>query len=127
MGTALAGTAHATSTEDPPGGRNASSFTLSISSGAQHSGGDVRTVTLKCSPEPSGTHPQATAACAALDKVHGDFELLMPQAPVQACTLEWDPVTVKAEGTWKGRNLSFERTYGNYCVAKFSSAQVFSF
>ncbi len=72
----------------------------------------AETWTLTCDP-PGGTHPDAEAACGALERVRRD-----PFAPVPAgmlCTQVYGgPQTATITGTWQGRSVhaSYRRTDG---------------
>ncbi|MEV7009790.1 SSI family serine proteinase inhibitor [Streptosporangium sp. NPDC051022] len=85
----------------------------------------VRHALLMCDP-PRGTHPAAVEACEALIPVHGDPGALTP-LPGVVCTTQYDPVTVTATGTWDGRFIRFEHTYGNACTLYAETGSVFSF
>ncbi|MFE0106053.1 SSI family serine proteinase inhibitor [Streptomyces sp. NPDC059009] len=85
----------------------------------------IRGVLLRCAPEPSGHHPRAAAACAALDEVHGDFDALRGEP--RMCTKEFDPVTVSATGTHRGRMTGWHKTYPNACVLLAETGPVFDF
>ncbi|MFB7279282.1 SSI family serine proteinase inhibitor [Streptomyces hydrogenans] len=83
----------------------------------------ARTVTLHCDPA-GGDHPRAAAACDDLDTSAGRVE----RAPGDtACVLLYDPVEVRAEGVWRGRPVSFARTYGNTCELHARTGAVFAF
>ncbi|MEU1474679.1 protease inhibitor [Streptomyces sp. NPDC005760] len=84
-----------------------------------------RAVTLTCAPTSSGTHPAASAACAELRAVQGDFDALGAGSDAM-CTKEYAPVVVTVEGVWRGQRVSYERTFANECV-KSSSGTVFAF
>ncbi|CCH34740.1 SSI family serine proteinase inhibitor [Actinosynnema sp. NPDC047251] len=79
---------------------------------------------LTCEPT-GGSHPGATLACAALDPVAGQFADLSEDGVV--CTLQYDPVTVVATGTWRGETREFTAEYGNPCHAKAATGPVFDF
>ncbi|GGR53512.1 SSI family serine proteinase inhibitor [Streptomyces roseolus] len=81
--------------------------------------------TLTCSPSASGTHPYAASACAELRRVDGDLDALRP-TPGVMCPMHFDPVVVTVDGVWEGRNVSYERTFGNTCV-KSTYGSVFAF
>ncbi|MFJ5152064.1 subtilase-type protease inhibitor [Streptomyces sp. NPDC088353] len=85
-----------------------------------------RAVTLSCAPTSFGTHPAATEACAELRGADGDFAALTADDRV-ACTREYNPVVVTAQGVWQGRRVSYERTYANECVKNASMTSVFAF
>lgn len=80
---------------------------------------------LMCDP-PRGTHPDPFAACEALIPVGGDPAALTP-LPGVICPTHYDPVTVTATGSWDGRFIHFERTYGNACSLYAETGPVFSF
>ncbi|MBT2505688.1 protease inhibitor SIL-V5 [Streptomyces sp. ISL-98] len=85
----------------------------------------IRGVMLNCPPKPSGHHPEAAAACAALDKANGEFDAL----PVDShpCTKRFDPVTVSATGTWRDRPTAWNKTYSNPCELDVATGAVFRF
>ncbi|MFE1436143.1 subtilase-type protease inhibitor [Streptomyces griseoaurantiacus] len=85
-----------------------------------------RAVTLSCAPTPSGTHPAPAEACAELRTVDGDPASLSPGAGV-LCTKEYDPVVVTVEGVWRGKRLSYERSFANPCVKNAYGPAVFAF
>ncbi|GAB6900121.1 SSI family serine proteinase inhibitor [Kineosporia succinea] len=74
--------------------------------------GEKTTWTLTCDPV-GGTHPDAAAACAALEK-NGE-QSLPPVAADQMCTqIFGGEQTATITGTWKGEKVdaSFSRTDG---------------
>ncbi|WP_282794490.1 SSI family serine proteinase inhibitor [Streptomyces sp. CC224B] len=85
----------------------------------------IRGVRLSCVPEPSGPHPFAGRACAELDQARGDLDALPKEN--RACTKRFDPVTVSATGTHRGRPVTWHRTYGNACEMAASTGHVFRF
>ncbi|MEE1755414.1 SSI family serine proteinase inhibitor [Streptomyces sp. SP18CS02] len=85
----------------------------------------IRGVRLHCAPEPYGPHPDAKGACAALARVGGDLDRLAGRS--RACTKRSEPVTVGADGTWKGRAVDWSRTYGNACLLDAATGPVFRF
>ena len=84
----------------------------------------IAEVTLKCDPT-GGSHIDAEATCATLDGVNGDLDALPPLD--QLCPVIYQPVTIEVGGSWRGSVVSFEREYGNLCVAGDQSAGVFRF
>ncbi|GAA4000932.1 hypothetical protein GCM10022247_21880 [Allokutzneria multivorans] len=88
-------------------------------------GDQVRRTTLTCQPH-GGTHPNATAACADLQQAHGNFANL-PGAKDKSCTMEYNPVDVKALGTWRGAPVEFNRHFGNPCTVNAAMGPVFRF
>ncbi len=85
----------------------------------------IRGLKLMCAPEPSGHHPRAAEACAALDAVDGDLDQL-PEHPT-GCTKEYDPVTVTAAGAHRGQDIAWHRTYANDCLRHAATDPVFDF
>ncbi|MGD6746996.1 SSI family serine proteinase inhibitor [Streptomyces sp. BH106] len=85
----------------------------------------VRGVLLNCAPKPSGHHPYAAEACAALDAVGGDLDALPVEQ--QICTKQYDPVTVAATGTYRGKAITWHKTFGNACEMNASTGHVFRF
>ncbi|MFZ3495549.1 subtilase-type protease inhibitor [Streptomyces sp. 5.8] len=116
----------------PTGGESLyapSALVLSVTDGDgdEAAGGTVlRAVTLVCAPRPGGTHPDPDAACAELQAHAPDLDALAEPRPDAACTREWSPLTVTAEGVWQGRRMSYSYTYANPCALWNSTGTVFS-
>lgn len=87
----------------------------------------LRAVTLVCAPTPGGTHPDPAAACAELRSNAPALDALAAPEPGTACTREWNPTTVTAEGVWQGRRLTYAYTYANPCGMRNSSGTLFDF
>ncbi|GAA2936020.1 SSI family serine proteinase inhibitor [Streptomyces enissocaesilis] len=85
----------------------------------------IRGVLLKCPPGGPGHHPDAAGACAALDKADGDLDRLSGNP--RACTKQYEPVTVSAKGSWRGRAAAWQKTYPNACVLDAATGPVFRF
>lgn len=85
-----------------------------------------RAVTLSCAPSASGSHPDATDACADLRAVGGDLGQLSPRGGV-LCTKLYDPVVVTVQGVWQGKRVDYERTFTNECVKNSYGTAVFAF
>jgi hypothetical protein len=85
----------------------------------------MRGVLLRCEPAPAGPHPDAAAACEALDAAGGDPGRL-PGSP-HPCTKEYDPVTAHAAGEWRGRPTVWHKTYANACELDAETGVVFRF
>lgn len=79
--------------------------------------------TLNCFPSRGSTHPRPLRACLTLARAGGDLAALPKQN--RPCTMIHKPVTVVAEGTWRGRAAGYAHTYPNRCVADAQSAGVF--
>ncbi|MGI5484048.1 SSI family serine proteinase inhibitor [Streptomyces lavendofoliae] len=92
------------------------------------SGGDeswIRGVRLRCSPRPSGPHPDAEGACAALDAARGNPDRLVTDP--HPCTKRFDPVTARAVGEWRGLRMDWRKTYPNACVLDTATGPLFRF
>jgi len=98
-------------------------LTLTIATGESPTPALRRTV-LRCTPT-GGSHPRATAACAALRKVDGNLAKL--SVSTGPCTMEYAPRTVTAIGTWRGRAVRFQHTYGNTCAMRNQAGPVYRF
>lgn len=105
----------------PASARPVTSLTLSLRAEAE--GSPVRVVTLTCSPN-GGTHPHAAQACAALATVRGDAGALTSDV---MCTMVYEPVVGTLNGRWRGRSVTFEHTYSNWCAATCQTQDVFRF
>ncbi len=103
----LAGTAACSSTPAAPAPSAGTSLTISVDPGK---GGTPVEWTLTCDP-PGGSHPDPSAACAALTGAD-------PFAPVptdRVCAQVFGgPQTATVTGTWQGKpvNATFSRTDG---------------
>ncbi|MFJ1967872.1 protease inhibitor [Streptomyces sp. NPDC087903] len=85
-----------------------------------------RAVTLNCAPTASGTHPAPALACAELRAADGDFDVLTARDDV-TCTKQYAPVVVTVDGVWRGKRVSYERTFANECVKSSLGVSVFAF
>lgn len=90
----------------------------------QHEGDPLRVGTLRCEPA-GGRHRSPEVACAQLAAVTGDFTALLVH-PDRACTMHVDPVRVTATGTWDGRRVSYDETFGNPCMLFVETGAVFN-
>ncbi|MGH8792023.1 MAG: SSI family serine proteinase inhibitor [Stackebrandtia sp.] len=97
----------------PPQG----SFDLTV-----EKGGDVfAEATLSCSPN-GGTHSDAKAACKQLKAANGQVgDIPAEDGP---CTLEYDPVVLVSDGTWKGEDVTYSEEFSNLCVGLLSTGSV---
>lgn len=86
--------------------------------------GEMKVGTLRCGPD-GGSHPSASRACDQLGRVGGDISQLNEQ-PQTLCTLEYDPVTATAHGTWEGEVVNFHETFPNRCAMYSYTGSVFS-
>ncbi len=87
--------------------------------------GAVSQVELLCHPT-GGTHPQAAAACAALDAAGGAPDRLTPVTGV-FCYQLYQPVTASVTGSWLGKPVRWEQTFGNGCELHTRTGPVFRF
>ncbi|ONI79467.1 hypothetical protein ALI144C_27095 [Actinosynnema sp. ALI-1.44] len=86
----------------------------------------VRTLGCDQFPEATaGTHPRREQSCTELAKVNGDFKKLPTNSEPRICTMEFNPVTARATGTYKGKRVDFEAVYSNPCVAAADSSDIF--
>jgi hypothetical protein len=76
--------------------------------------GAAHRVSLYCDPD-GGDHVNASDACDQMRSVNGDVARLRAQQG--ACTLQYAPVRVSAEGTWHGEPRHYTKTYSNRCKA----------
>ncbi|MET9552084.1 subtilase-type protease inhibitor [Streptomyces sp. NPDC006645] len=105
-----------------------SALVLTVTDGADHQSGTVRrAVTLSCAPTPSGSHPDAVAACAELKENGAKFDSITTAGTNRVCTKEWEPVTVTADGVWDGRRVDFVHTFSNSCAMNGGRGAVFTF
>ncbi len=96
-----------------------STYMLSV----QH-GHSLQFANLTCEPS-GGLHARAEQACLALSGVDGRIDGLSTGQAM--CTLEHDPVRVKASGTWRGQTRTFEAEFPNPCVMRAETGPVFDF
>ncbi|OKK17426.1 alkaline protease [Streptomyces sp. CB00455] len=105
-----------------------SALVLGVSAGDDSATGTVlRAVTLVCAPAPGGTHPNPAAACAELRANAARLDRVTAPGPGTACTKEWNPMTVTADGVWQGRRLKYEYTFGNPCGLRATTGALFGF
>ncbi|MFD4243414.1 SSI family serine proteinase inhibitor [Streptomyces sp. NPDC058525] len=105
-----------------------SALVLGVTAGDDTATGTVlRVVTLVCAPTPGGTHPDPAAACAELRSNAPALDALAAPEPGTACTREWNPMTVTADGVWQGRRLNYEYTFANPCGMRNTSGTLFDF
>ncbi|WP_461153281.1 SSI family serine proteinase inhibitor [Saccharopolyspora tripterygii] len=78
---------------------------------------------LKCHPA-GGTHQHAAKACDELEKVNGDFTAMQANVS-KVCTMQYQPVTAKIEGKWRGKEVSYSQTFSNSCTMQVKTGVVF--
>ncbi|GAA2790052.1 SSI family serine proteinase inhibitor [Crossiella cryophila] len=84
-----------------------------------------KVATLTCEPT-GGTHQQRAKACAQLVAAHGQVANLAGDPDSQVCTMDYRPVTVTLKGIWQGQPLAYQKTYGNGCVLRGMTGDVFA-
>ncbi|MGW1835356.1 SSI family serine proteinase inhibitor [Streptomyces sp. BBFR2] len=84
----------------------------------------IRGVLLRC-PDGRDHHPRHDAACAALTWARGDLDAL--RGTPHACTKQYAPVTVTAEGEWRGLRIDWQRTFANACTMDAATGPLFRF
>lgn len=128
----LATTAQATAAPAQPartGGLYApTELVLTVGQGESRATATVqRAATLSCRPTATGTHPTPKAACTQLRAVSGDLTKVTGAVSNRACTREWSPIVVTADGVWEGRRVSYTYTYANSCVMADGKGRIFEF
>ncbi len=78
-----------------------------------------------CNPI-GGKHPHVSEVCASLNDSRGSFENLNVDSSVY-CAMMYSPVTVGAEGVWRGRRISYQETFGNPCELRKATGNIFNF
>lgn len=78
---------------------------------------------LKCHPA-GGTHQHASKACEELEKVNGDFTAMQANVS-KVCTMQYQPVTAKIEGKWRGKEINYTQTFSNSCTMQVKTGVVF--
>ncbi|MEV0898042.1 SSI family serine proteinase inhibitor [Actinoplanes sp. NPDC049802] len=84
----------------------------------------AKAVDLTCDPA-GGDHPHARQACTVLRGIGGDPKRL--KSGDSFCFLLYAPVTARLKGTWRGRSVTWERTYGNSCEMARATGVLFRF
>ncbi|WP_405940910.1 subtilase-type protease inhibitor [Streptomyces sp. NBC_00207] len=107
-----------------------SAMVFTVAQGDDDASTVVRASTLSCAPTALGTHPDPRSACAALNSTDGTLDrLLASPDPDHACPMHYAPVTVTADGVWKGSRVAWKHTFSNSCVmsATLNGNAVFAF
>ncbi|MFE7135625.1 SSI family serine proteinase inhibitor, partial [Streptomyces sp. NPDC057638] len=73
----------------------------------------IRGVLLECPPSGPGQHPDPPGACADLAAADGDLDAL--RGDPHPCTLEYAPVVATADGTFRGRRISWRKEFASAC------------
>ncbi|MEV0191748.1 SSI family serine proteinase inhibitor [Kitasatospora purpeofusca] len=98
---------------------------LTVAHGETPVAGTPHVAVLACPPGGTTTHPDPVTACHLLDSVNGDLGRL--DVDPGPCNQVYDPYTVTASGTYRGRPLTFQHTYGNHCVLLRTTGAFFDF
>ncbi|MFD3659507.1 SSI family serine proteinase inhibitor [Streptomyces sp. NPDC058659] len=86
----------------------------------------IRFVCLDCPGSEGRNQPFAREACRDLRTADGDFDRL-PGQSTAFCSNDSTAVTVTAHGTFRGREVQWERTYENDCALMLATGPVFEF
>jgi hypothetical protein len=86
--------------------------------------GYATAVTLRCDP-PGGAHPKPSAACRTLNNVGARPARLKPARTM--CTMIYAPITAQIAGRWRGKKISWSKTYGNTCEMTRATGVLFRF
>lgn len=84
----------------------------------------AKVVHLTCRPA-GGDHPRPVQACATLRDIDGNPARLKPGDAF--CMLLYAPVTARVQGTWEGRSVRWQQTYGNSCEMARATGVLFQF
>jgi hypothetical protein len=103
----------------PPKESPVGCFALSITS--KTNGALLAKATLTCDPT-GGSHPRAEVACKQLSDAEGYIEAI--PADEGPCTREFNPVILRASGTWDGEDRRFEGEFANPCVGSRATGGV---
>ncbi|TPQ18869.1 SSI family serine proteinase inhibitor [Streptomyces sporangiiformans] len=96
-----------------PPAHDADHLTVAVSDAGDGMDG---TYELDCHPA-GGTHPDAQAACAQLDRrTHWGQDPFAPSRPDGMCTMQYGgPATAHVTGTWAGRPIDATYERGDGC------------
>ena len=84
----------------------------------------ARAVKLTCAPA-GGGHPRAGQACATLRGIGGNPAKL--KGGDSLCMLLYQPVTARLKGTWRGKTVKWQQTFGNSCEMSRATGVLFDF
>ncbi|MFB9908625.1 SSI family serine proteinase inhibitor [Allokutzneria oryzae] len=82
------------------------------------------TALLACEPL-GGTHSRTHQACDRLREVQGEIPAMNYRKG--ACTDDYNPVTTTAVGTYRGRQISYSKTWMNRCEMWRATGELFQF
>ncbi|WP_329619139.1 SSI family serine proteinase inhibitor [Streptomyces sp. NBC_01255] len=83
-------------------------------------------VRLDCPGSEGHDHPLTREACRDLRTADGDLDRL-PGQSTAVCSNDSTAVTVTAHGTFRGREIRWERTYEDDCALMLATGPVFDF
>jgi Subtilisin inhibitor-like len=83
-------------------------------------------VELTCDPV-AGNHPDAELACYQLAQVDGDIATMPGTEAHIFCPMIFQPITVTADGLWRGRPVTFQDKYTNSCERDNKTGNLFRF
>jgi len=86
--------------------------------------GYATAIKLRCDP-PRAPYPAAAEACRTLHRVHGRPDLIEPAHTM--CMMIYAPITAELTGTWHGRRVAWQHTYGNKCEMLRATGVLFTF
>ncbi|WP_237296558.1 subtilase-type protease inhibitor [Streptomyces sp. 3211] len=107
-----------------------SALVFTVAQGDDAASTVLRASTLSCAPTALGTHPDPQTACSALNATGGALDrLLAAPNPDRVCPMHYAPVTVTADGVWKGSRVAWKHTFSNACAmsATLNGNAVFAF
>ncbi|MFH8410028.1 SSI family serine proteinase inhibitor [Streptomyces sp. NPDC018019] len=96
---------------------------IAIHEGTDPSGPVLAAAYLRCFPV-GGSHPDPAGACLKLAIADGDYARVAREP--RACPKIYQPVTVVAHGTWRGKTTFYKKTYPNQCIANAESGDIFN-
>ncbi|WP_158891384.1 SSI family serine proteinase inhibitor [Amycolatopsis anabasis] len=85
--------------------------------------GSTAAATLDC-PQGTGNHRYGDEACRQLAAAGGDPDRLTG-VPGMVCTKQYEPVQATVTGTWNGKPLHWQHTFGNSCELHAATGAVF--
>ncbi|MDH6143910.1 hypothetical protein P3T35_005945 [Kitasatospora sp. GP30] len=92
---------------------------------AAETGVPIGAAELLCHPA-DGSHPQAQAACDALDLAGGNLDQLKARTGV-LCNDLYAPVAATADGSWAGMTVHWRQAFANSCGLHTRTDPVFRF
>lgn len=75
----------------------------------------IKNTLLVCDDKPHGTHPTPILACGQIKAIDGNLDGLPEECD---CPEEDDPIKVKIQGRYKGKEVNYVHTFPNPCTFK---------